>query len=149
MPTEDLRPEMARSTISEPVKIAYRDAIDNIILCKKQQWSVANYAVLAFAAMVGISKYVERRADCQWTIILSVASTLSGVSGIVVLTLIQFSIKKFRNRLRRIYGEYFSNYERDLLQLKDREAHFSEEIYIYSLLCAAIIAAGTLTIALL
>jgi hypothetical protein len=39
------------------VKAAYRDAVDNIIFLKRQQWLATNYVLLLYAAIFVISAH--------------------------------------------------------------------------------------------
>ena len=45
----------AESQMPEHIGAAYRDAVDNIIFLKRQQWVATNYALLVYAAIFVIS----------------------------------------------------------------------------------------------
>jgi hypothetical protein len=45
------------------VEAAYRDAIDNILFLKRQQWVATNYALLVYAAIFVISAQFFPRTD--------------------------------------------------------------------------------------
>jgi len=51
-------PEMPRQ-----IGTAYRDAVDNIIFNKKQQWVTTNYAILVYAAIFAVSANFFSRND--------------------------------------------------------------------------------------
>jgi hypothetical protein len=46
---------MANAAQQMPEQTAYKDAVDNIILLKRQQWLATNYALLVYAAIFVIS----------------------------------------------------------------------------------------------
>jgi L-asparagine transporter-like permease len=45
------------------VEVAYKDAVDNIIFLKRQQWVATNYALLVYAAIFVISAEYFSRTD--------------------------------------------------------------------------------------
>jgi hypothetical protein len=47
----------------EHVGAAYKDAVDNIIFLKRQQWLATNYALLVYAAIFVISAHYFSRTD--------------------------------------------------------------------------------------
>jgi hypothetical protein len=55
---EKTTPEMPRH-----VAMTYRDAVDNIIFNKKQQWVTTNYAILIYAAIFVVSANFFSRND--------------------------------------------------------------------------------------
>jgi len=95
---------------------AYRDAVDNIILLKRQQWVATNYALLVYAAIFVISAQYFQRTDF--------ARNALGIVAIVVffihwymMFLFQSAIEKFRARLFWIYRSYFNGEEQAGLDL--------------------------------
>src|SRR5436190_10777491 len=95
---------------------AYRDAVDNIILLKRQQWVATNYALLVYAAIFVISAQYFQRTDF--------ARNPLGIVAIVVfiihwymMFLFQSAIEKFRARLFWIYRSYFNGEEQAGLDL--------------------------------
>src|SRR4030095_16385327 len=86
---------------------AYKDAVDNIIFLKRQQWVATNYALLVYAAIFVISAQYFSRTDF--------ARNASGVVAIDPLVLhssimfvFQRAIDKFRSGLYWIYRVCFS-----------------------------------------
>src|SRR6266540_1014860 len=73
------------------VEAAYKDAVDNIIFLKRQQWVATNYALLVYAAIFVIHCYV--------------------------IFVFQRAIDKFRSRLYWIYKTYFNREEQVGLEL--------------------------------
>ena len=47
----------AERQMPEHVEVAYRDAVDNIVFLKRQQWLATNYVLLLYAAIFVISAH--------------------------------------------------------------------------------------------
>jgi hypothetical protein len=47
----------AERRMPEHVEVAYRDAVDNIVFLKRQQWLATNYILLLYAAIFVISAH--------------------------------------------------------------------------------------------
>jgi hypothetical protein len=45
----------AAQQMPEPVEAAYKDAVDNIIFLKRQQWLATNYVLLLYVAIFVIN----------------------------------------------------------------------------------------------
>jgi hypothetical protein len=56
---------MANATPEMPrhIETAYKDAVDNMLFSKRQQWVTTNYAILAYAAIFVVSGYFFSRND--------------------------------------------------------------------------------------
>jgi len=124
---------MANAERQEPghVKAAYRDAVDNILFLKRQQWLATNYVLLLYAAIFLISAHYFSRTDVarNWLGVITIAAF---VVHWWMLHLFQRSIEKFRNRLSWIYRTYFSEEERAGLDLRlgPRSYWYQPEVYI-------------------
>ena len=53
----------AERQMPEHVEAAYRDAVENILFLKRQQWLATNYVLLLYAAIFVISAYYFSRTD--------------------------------------------------------------------------------------
>ena len=93
------------------VNAAYRDAVENILFLKRQQWLATNYVLLLYVAIFVISAHYFSRTDVarNWLGVITIAAF---IVHWCVLHLFQRSIEKFRNRLAWIYRSYFSEEER-------------------------------------
>jgi len=112
------------------VEAAYKDAVDNIIFLKRQQWLATNYALLVYAAIFVISAHYFSRTDLarNWLGVLTIATF---VIHWYMLHLFQREIEKFRNRLGWIYRTYFSAEERAGLDVKLEPPNwYQPEVYI-------------------
>jgi hypothetical protein len=92
----------AEREMPKHVEVAYREAVDNIVFLKRQQWLATNYALLLYAAIFVISAYYFSRTDVarNWLGAITIAAF---VVHWWMLHLFQRSIEKFRNRLGWIY----------------------------------------------
>jgi hypothetical protein len=112
------------------VEAAYKDAVDNIIFLKRQQWLATNYVLLVYAAIFVISAHYFSRTDLarNWLGVLTIATF---VIHWYMLHLFQREIEKFRNRLGWIYRIYFSAEERAGLDVKLEPPNwYQPEVYI-------------------
>ena len=125
----------AAQQMPEHVGTAYKDAVDNIIFLKRQQWLATNYALLVYAAIFVISAHYFSRTDLarNWLGVLTIATF---VIHWCMLHLFQRAIEKFRNRLSWIYKTYFSADERAGLdvQMEPRSYWYPPELYRQPLL---------------
>ena len=113
------------------VNAAYRDAVENILFLKRQQWLATNYVLLLYAAIFVISAYYFSRTDVARNR-LGVLTIAAFVVHWWMLHLFQRSIENFRNRLVWIYRGYFSEEERAGLDLRlePRSYWYEPEVYI-------------------
>ena len=100
----------------EHVKVAYEDAVKNIIFLKRQEWVATNYALLVYAALFVISAEYFSRTDFarNW---LGIFATATFLIHLWMIYLFQGSIKKFRARLDWVYRTYFTREEQVALDL--------------------------------
>ena len=100
----------------EHIKLAYEDAVNNMMFFKRQQWVATNYAILVYAAIFVISAEYFSRTDFarNWLGIIAIA-TFS--FHLYVIYSFDAAINKFRERLDWIYRTYFSGEERANLKL--------------------------------
>jgi cellobiose-specific phosphotransferase system component IIC len=113
----------AEQKMPRHVETAYKDAVDNIIFLKRQQWVATNYALLVYAAIFVISAQYFQRTDF--------ARNLLGIVAIVaffihwyMMFLVQSAIEKFRARLHWIYRTHFNGEEQAGLDLPVRPEPF-------------------------
>jgi len=68
----------AAQQMPEHVGTAYKDAVDNIIFLKRQQWLATNYALLVYAAIFVISAHYFSRTDLarNWLGVLTIVRLL-------------------------------------------------------------------------
>ena len=100
----------------EHIKLAYEDAVKNMMFFKRQQWVATNYAILVYAAIFVISAEYFSRTDFarNWLGIIAIATF---IFHLYVLYSFDVAISKFRERLDWIYRTYFSGAEQTNLKL--------------------------------
>ena len=100
----------------EHIKLAYEDAVNNMMFFKRQQWVATNYAILVYAAIFVISAEYFSRTDFarNWLGIIAIATLFF---HLYVIYSFDAAISKFRERLDWIYRTYFSGEERNNLKL--------------------------------
>jgi hypothetical protein len=66
----------AAQQMPEYVGAAYKEAVDNILFLKRQQWLATNYALLLYAAIFVVSAYYFSRTDVarNWLGVLTIAT---------------------------------------------------------------------------
>jgi len=129
----------AERQMPEHVAAAYRDAVDNILFLKRQQWLATNYVLLLYAAIFVISAHYFSRTDVarNWLGVITIAAF---VVHWWMLHSFQLSIAKFRNRLVWVYRSYFSNEERVGLDLRlePMSYWYQPDVYIVLLISSFI-----------
>lgn len=124
-------------SMSEGVKILYKGAIDNIIFLKRQQWTITNYALVVYAAVVAISK--NAGVHEKWALSLLAFGAWAYGSWCMVHT--QRTMTRLRRSMHHIYQTYFTEDERQAYTLwgKAPSFHYTPE-FIYGLLIAHVVA---------
>jgi hypothetical protein len=90
-------PEMPRH-----VEAVHKDAVDNIIFLKRQQWVATNYALLVYAAIFVISAQFFPRTDFARNS-LGIVAIVTFFVHYYIMFLFQRAMDKFRARLYWIY----------------------------------------------
>jgi hypothetical protein len=108
--------EQTTSEMPRQVAVAYKDAVDNIIFNKKQQWVATNYSVLIYAAIFLVSANFFSRNDMVRGL-LGVLTVLTFLYHLYMLKLLQDGIAALRSRLAWIHGTYFTRDEQTGLKL--------------------------------
>ena len=121
----------AERQMPEHVKAAYRDAVDNILFLKWQQWLATSYVLLLYVAIFLVSAHYFSRTDVarNWLGGITIAAF---VVHWWTLHSFQRSIETFRSRLAWVYSTYFSEDERAGLDLRlePRSYWHESEVYI-------------------
>jgi hypothetical protein len=99
--------------MSEGVKILYKDAVDNIIFLKRQQWVITNYALVVYAAVVALAK----SANPIESTLLTLVASLACAYGTYCMVHTQLSLTKMRTRLAYVYQNFFAADERSAFEL--------------------------------
>jgi hypothetical protein len=97
------------------VEAAYKDAVDNIIFLKRQQWVATNYALLLYAAIFAMSQHIGLTDFARNS--LGIVAICTFFIHWYMMYLFQQAIDKFRGRLSWIYRTYFNGEEQAGLEL--------------------------------
>jgi hypothetical protein len=126
------------------VNAAYRDAVDNIIFLKRQQWLATNYVLLLYVAIFVISAHYFSRTDVarNWLGVLTIGAF---VIHWWMLHLLQGAIATFRIRLSWIYNTYFSAEERVGLDVQPEPKTYWYQPEVYLSLMAVSFVGAVLT----
>ncbi len=90
----------------------YQVTAQDLVQFKRQQWVLANYTILAFAAIIGVSKLPELKLElCGSFLLCLVASVVFGLS-VHILWQLKSSIDVRRNRLSCIKEKYSQAYRK-------------------------------------
>ena len=95
--------------MSEGVKVLYKEAVDNILFLKRQQWTITNHALLTFAAVVAVA----RGANNVETTLLTLLAIGAWGYAVACMAHSQMTMTKYRRRLTHIYKKYFHPDEKD------------------------------------
>lgn len=96
---------------------AYKDAVDNIIFFKRQQWQISNYAFFTQAALYILSRQVPAIPK----LVFVGLSLITGAAAVAFLWFLQRSMDKMRERLAYIYNTHFEPAEREAMRLEAGE----------------------------
>ncbi len=138
MTTEDTN----AAALPAHVAIVYKDAIDNLMFMKKQQWAVTNYLVAIFAGVFAFSRAIVNLGIGE-RIALASLITLALCYGVYLLVAIQVGMAKFRRRLAWINQSFFTEDERQSLELLPvPKSTLHNWDFLFGLIGVATIAAG-------
>jgi lysylphosphatidylglycerol synthetase-like protein (DUF2156 family) len=98
---------------------AYKDACDNLIYLKKEQFQITYYTWLVLAAL-----YLLSRSFVPGTTVLFYGTFVVGILSIVTLIYFHLAIGRFSKRLDHIYADYFTDEERTRLCLETTIGHW-------------------------
>jgi hypothetical protein len=97
---------------NDDLRLLYQVTVSDLAFFKGQQWSVTNYALLIFAALVGVTQLdqVEDLLLSDRTLLLALA-TVDMVLAFVALIHLHCSIKLRRARLTSVRGKLSKSFK--------------------------------------
>jgi len=101
---------MAVPEIPKRIEILYKDALDNLVFLKEQQWAITKYALTAYGALFAAVKILH---DAAYKGLLIFAVWLVFAFSAIMLGSFTHGMRRFRRRIRRIYRRFFEREERD------------------------------------
>ncbi len=82
--------------------LLYQASTGELEYFKRQQWNVANYALLLYAGMVGIAKLLGNGVTGGERLLLCSAATVTAVAAIYILTVLNNSIDVRKARMEAV-----------------------------------------------
>jgi len=110
---------MSAKQMGPNVAQAYKDATDNLIYLKRDQFQVTYYVWLMLAALYILS---NGRSPGE-KLFLQGGAALVGFLSVSLVWNFHASMEKFRSRLNSIYQNYFNDDEQRILQLEGANPH--------------------------
>lgn len=96
----------------EELKLLYQVSVSDLAFFKKQQWNVANYTLLLYAALVGIAQLLRPSSTCYAELLISLLATVVFVVAVWVLWQLKRSIEVRRERLRKIRADFTERFNK-------------------------------------
>jgi hypothetical protein len=131
--------EIISSDMKPHVAQAYKDACDNLIYLKKEQFQVTYYTWAVLAALYILSRALP--AGDLMKYFLLAGTFLVGFVSLYVLWDFRRSVERFRERLANIYEDYFTKLECKRLGLDASRKHRN----IWGILSFSVLAATSFT----
>ncbi len=106
----------------------YQATTQDLSFFKSQQWAITNYALIAFAAIIGVPQLAKQTfTPCVRTLLIGAAIAMTVLSTIVLYRL-KRSIDDRRARLDRVYDR-FSDEFKNARGTKKKVS--SEEMFVF------------------
>jgi hypothetical protein len=94
---------------SDELRLLYSSSVSEIASFKQQQWHVTNYAILLFAAIVGIPRLLDRLNQVEYLVLFGAPLAVLG-TGWYVLGMLADSIyirRKRQTEIRKAFTKEF------------------------------------------
>jgi hypothetical protein len=104
--------------MSQQMRAAHDDAVQNIVLLKEQQWRMVNYVLILYGSIFWFKHQLNQTIRFYFAFQLLVLLIFAGSLALIFLT--QHSLRKFRNRLHFIYQYYFTANELKRLDISGK-----------------------------
>lgn len=96
---------------NEELRLLYQTSVTELEFFKRQQWSVTNYALLLYAAIVGITRLLDGDVSSLEKLVLCLVATIVATLGVYILFVLNNSIDIRRARLAAIRTEFTALYQ--------------------------------------
>jgi hypothetical protein len=94
----------------EELRLLYQVSVADLEFFKRQQWSVTNYALLLYAAVVGIAKLLNDNGTGFERLVLCLVASVVAIFGIYILFVLNNSIAVRRARLAAIRKSFSTTF---------------------------------------
>jgi len=115
---------------NEELRLLYQTSVTELEFFKRQQWSVTNYALLLYAAIVGMAQLLTGDIGNTEKLALCLVASVVGLLGAYILWVLNNSIDVRKARLDTMHG-YFSDNFRQVWSIQEKP---EEALSIYVLL---------------
>jgi hypothetical protein len=129
----------------EELRMLYQVTVSDLSYFKTQQWSVTNYALLIYAALVGVTQLLKPSPTSCERFFLSALAVAGMVAALVVLSKLQRSILVRQSRLVAARDNFSVSFK----QAWAAEVKGPEYVHSIYFLYATVLIGGVLTIWLL
>lgn len=99
--------------IPQKILEIHKTAVDNIRFLKGQQWLVTNFVT----ALNGVLFVIAVDSETTAKLLLTALTTLVALGGVLLVVNFQSAIHQFRQRCNWIYEQYYTDHERQALNL--------------------------------
>jgi hypothetical protein len=101
--TQDLH-----KAVGDELRLLYSTAISEIAGFKQQQWHIANYGMLLYAAIASSPRLFSSKLDCLEIGALAISAIVVFIAGWMLIGMFTASIHVRRERLTFIRNNYFT-----------------------------------------
>jgi|SRR6266446_4689584 len=111
-------PRKLNSQEHDELLAVYQSAIGDIAFFKSQQFTLTNYAILVYVAILGVAKLLKdagRLATAE-AVILFLSALVVLLLGLFVLSELQVSLQEGRGRLERCIDNFSKQIEKRIFQ---------------------------------
>jgi hypothetical protein len=98
---------------NDELRLLYQVSVADLAFFKQQQWSIANYALLLYAALAGAVKLLQPPIRAQEPIVLCVLVVVTAIAASVVLWKQEAAIGIRRARLLALRNEFTERFNRE------------------------------------
>ena len=114
--------------VTDELQLLYTALISDIQFYKSQQWSVTNYTVLIYAALIGISQILEPYRIYSLNILLVLVGFLVMVVGIKLICQLDKDYKASRSVKKKVMKKFSCTFK-DYIKMIDKnwDSEESEE----------------------
>lgn len=120
---------------SEELRLLYQASVTELEFFKRQQWSVTNYALLLYAAIIGVTQLLTENIGQAEKLVLCLVATAVATSGGYILLVLNNSIDVRKARIAMI-RKNFSVLFHGAWSAKEKA---EEALSVYRLLLAVVI----------
>lgn len=120
---------------NEEMRLLYQTSVTELEFFKRQQWSVTNYALLLYAAIVGVAQLLAGNIDRTEKLVLCLVASVVGMLGAYILWVLNNSIEVRKSRLEAIH-DHFSESFRKVWSIEEKP---EEALSIYVLLLLVVV----------